>query len=242
MTDPNGIYTSPRVLFWLAVLGLYGTMEGVGRLVRHIPPLYRYLKARWRSSARDTDFYYSYRESGYIIMPGGTDYVSSRRERVVALKHIEDVPFTYKWTGEGTITEELYPDTYTLEDLPRVVGQSSSRKRVKFGKALEKGDDAEYTVLLKCKQIGKGPEPLLSSLCHHRVDELLLRVAFPENLLPDQVVYIMRNADGIEKSRELIKEKDRLTGEFHKLIRYAEPHASHVLEWQGISTTKEARA
>ena len=242
MTDLNGIYSSPKVLFWLTLLGLYGTVEGVGRLVQHVPPLYRNLIARWRSTTRDTDFYYSYRESGYIIMPGGTDFVNSRRERVVALKRIDDVPFTYKWSGEGMITEELYPDTYTLEDLPRVVGQILSRKRVKFGTPLEKGEVAEYTVLLKCKQNGNGPEPFLSSLCHHRVDELLLRVAFPENLLPDQVVYIMRNADGIEKSRELIKEKDRLTGEFHKLIRYAEPHASHVLEWQGISTTKEARA
>jgi len=200
------------------------------------------LMARWRSGTHDTDYYFSYRESGYIIMPGGTDYVNSRRERVVALKRIEDVPFTYNWTGEGTITEELYPDTYTLENLPRVAGQSSSRKRVKFGIALEKGKVAEYTVLLKCKQNGKGPEPFLSSLCHHRVDELLLRVAFPENLLPDQVIYIKRNADGIEKSRELIKERDRLTGEFRKLIRYPEPHAAHVLEWQGISITKEARA
>jgi hypothetical protein len=242
MTDLNEIYSSPKVLFWLTLLGLYGTAEGLGRLVRHVLPIFQNLMARWRSGTHDTDYYFSYRESGYIIMPGGTDYVNSRMERVVALKRIEDVPFRYKWTGEGTITEELYPDTYTLEDLPRVIGQSSSRKRVKFGKALEKGEVAEYTVLLKCKQIGKGPEPLLSSLCHHRVDELLLRVAFPANLLPDHVVYIKRNADGIETSRELIKERDRLTGEFRKLIKYAEPHASHVLEWQGISATKEARA
>jgi hypothetical protein len=242
MTDPNGIYTSPGVLFWLAVLGLYGTVEGVIRLVRHIPPLYRYLKARWRNNTHDTDFYFSYRENGYVVMPGGTDYVNSRRERVVALKRIEDVPFTYQWTGEGTITEELFPDIYTLEDLPRITGQRAMRKHIKFGTPLEKGKVAEYTVVLKCKQDGRPPEPFLQSRSSHRVDELLLRVAFPANLLPDQVVYIKRNADGIELSRESIKERDRLTGEFRKLIKYAEPHASHVLEWQGISTKNEARA
>jgi hypothetical protein len=242
MTDLNEIYSSPKVLFWLTLLGLYGTAEGLGRLVRHVLPLFQNLMARWRSGTHDTDYYFSYRENGYIIMPGGTDYVNSRRERVVALKRIEDVPFTYKWSGEGTITEELFPDTYTMEDLPRVAGQRATRKHIKFGTPLEKGEVAEYTVLLKCKQDGRGPEPFLRSKSSHRVDELLLRVAFPANLMPDHVVYIKRNADGIELSRESIKERDRLTGEFRKLIKYAEPHASYVLEWQGISTTKEARA
>jgi hypothetical protein len=213
----------------------------MSRLVRQVPPLYRNLKARWRNNAHDTDFYFSYRENGYIIMPGGTDFVNSRMERVVALKRLEGVPFTYKWTGEGQITEELFPDAYTLEDLPRIAGQILSRKRIKFGTALEKGKTAEYTVLLKCKQDGRGPEPFLSSKCHHRVDELLLRVAFPANLLPDHVVYVKRNADGIEIGRESIKERDRLTGEFRKLIKYAEPHVAHVLEWRTISTTTRER-
>jgi len=242
MTDLNGIYSSPKVLFWLTVLGLYGTIEGVGRLVRQVPPFFRNLRARWRSNAHDTDFYFSYRESGYVIMPGGIDFVGTRRERVVALKRIEDVPYTYSWSGEGTIAEELFPDTYTLEVIPRAAGQTLSRRRIKFGTSLEKGKVAEYTVLLKCKQTGKAPEPFLSSRSPHRVDELLLRVVFPADLLPDQVVYIKRNADGMEIHRESIKERDRLTGEFRKLIKYAEPHVSHVLEWQGISTATEMRA
>jgi hypothetical protein len=170
-------------------------------------------------------------------MPGGTDFVSSRLERIVALRRIEGVPYTYKWSGEGTITEELFPDTYTLEKIPRTTGQTLSRRRIKFGTSLEKGKVAEYTVVLKCKQTGRAPEPFLSSRSPHRVDELLLRVVFPANLLPDQVVYLKRNADGVEIHREPIKERDRLTGEFRKLIKYAEPHVAHVLEWQGISTT-----
>jgi hypothetical protein len=64
---------------------------------------------------------------------------------------------------------------------------------------------------------------------------LLLRVVFPANLLPEQVVYIKRDADGLEVHRETIKDRDRLTGEFRKLIKFAEPHFAHVLEWQGIS-------
>lgn len=241
MADLNGLYSSPKVLFWLTVLGLYGTAEGVGRLFRQLPPLFRKANNRWRSKAHDTDFYYSYRESGYIILPGGLDFVSSRRERVVALKRLEDVPFTYRWTGEGVVTEELFPEAYTLEDMPRISGQNQTRKRIKFGTALEKGKEAEYTILLKCKQTGRGPEPFVNAKSPHRVDELLLRVVFPSNLLPDSVVYVKRNADGVEIHRESIKERDRLTGEFRKLIKYAEPHVAHSIEWQSTSTVEQAR-
>jgi hypothetical protein len=111
---------------------------------------------------------------------------------------------------------------------------------VRFAKPLEKGQTAEYTVLLKCRQDGKEPEPFLSSLCPHRVDELVLRVVFPADLVPDQVTYIQRNADGSEISRESIKEMDRLTGEFRKIIKFAEPYVAHVLEWND-SPKKEAR-
>lgn len=231
MVDWNAIYSSPKVLFWLTAFGLYGTGEGMGRLVRNIPPMVRNIAARWKNHAHDTDYYFSYRESGYIIMPGGTDFVNSRRERVVALKHLDHVPLVYSWSGHGKITEELFPETYRMDEVPRVAGQTISRKWVKFTPPLEKGKSTEYTVLLKCKQDGKAPESFLSSQCHHRVDELLLRVVFPRDLVPSQVVYLKRNADGVETHRETIKELDRLTGEFRKLVKYAEPHVQHVLEW-----------
>jgi hypothetical protein len=85
MTDLNGLYSSPKVLFWLTALGLYGTAEGIGRLVNKVPPLYRKIRNQMRSKAHDTAFYYSYRESGYNVMPGGEVFINSRRERVVAV-------------------------------------------------------------------------------------------------------------------------------------------------------------
>ncbi len=213
MPDLNAIYSSPKVLFWIGVLGLYGTVEGVGRIVRHVPPLYRRAMNGFRSKAHDTAFYYAYRENGYIVMPGGSEFISSRRERVVAVRRIEEVPYTYAWSGEGEMKSELFPSTFVMSDLPRIAGQKRERKSIKFDAALEKGKMTEYTILLHCTQTGKAPEPFLSSRSPHRVDELLMRVVFPANLLPENVVYLKRNADGIEVHREAIKERDRLTPE-----------------------------
>lgn len=232
MTNLNQLYTSTSVLFWMTALGLYGTGEGLGRLVTKTPILYRNVVHKLRSKTHDRDFYFAYRESGYIVMPGGNDFVNSRRERIVAAKHLEDIPISYLWSGEGTISEELFPDSLRIEELPRIIGQDRVRKRLRFAKALERGEELEYTLLIKCKQNGKAPEPYLSAKSAHRVDELLLRVVFPANLVPEQVVYVRRNPDGIETHRETIKERDRLTGEFRKLIKFAEPHVEHVIEWQ----------
>ncbi|HEY4354279.1 MAG TPA: hypothetical protein VGN16_00915 [Acidobacteriaceae bacterium] len=231
MSSLNDLYTSTKVLFWLGIAGAYGVAEAVGRAVRHAPPLYRRVKSSLRSKAHDTDFYFLYRESGYIVLPGGIEFISARRERVVALKRLEEVPLRYLWTGEGEVTEELYPESFRIQDLPQGVGEGPQR-RIRFEKPIEKGKDIEYTLLLNCKRTGRMPEPFLSSKCPHRVDELLLRVVFPANLLPDKVFYIRRNADDVEVHREQIKERDRLTGEFRKLIKYAEPHEAHMLVWQ----------
>ncbi len=231
MATPPDVYSSPKVLFFLAVAGAYGVIEAVGRGFRHLPPLYRKLTLSMRSKAHDTDFYYSYRESGYIVLPGGNEFMNSRRERVVALKRLEEVPFRYHWTGQGTVTEELYPEEFRIHNLQAGTGQGPQR-RIRFDHALEKGKEAEYTLLLKCKRTGGAPHPFLSSSSPHRVDELLLRVVFPANLLPEKVFYVRRNADDVEIHREPIKERDRLTGEFRKLIKYAEPHESHMLVWQ----------
>src|ERR1019366_4046643 len=120
MIDLTALYSSQKVLFWLAVLGLYGTCEGVGRLVKGLPPLFRRINNHLRSKTHDVDYFFAYRESGYVVMPGGSDFVNSRRERVVAVKRLEGVPFTYRWSGDGAIEEELFPDSYSLETLPRV--------------------------------------------------------------------------------------------------------------------------
>jgi hypothetical protein len=72
----------------------------------------------------------------------------------VALKRIEVVPFTYRWSGEGSITEELFPDTFKLEKLEKLVGQTLTRRRIRFESPLDKGKEAEYTMVLKCKQDG----------------------------------------------------------------------------------------
>ncbi len=232
MPSPTPFYSSPQVLFWLAILGLYGTIEGVLRLVRCIPKWYRSLRNSLQSKVHDTEFYYSYRETGYIVMPGGTEFVNSRRERIVPIRRLEQVPLNYGWSGEGDISEELFPGSFRIETLSRIPGQrTTQRKMIKFDSPRERGQEVEYTLLLKCKRTGKAPEPYLSMKSPHRVDEMLLRVVFPANLLPDQVFYVRRNEDGIEQHREAIKERDALTGEFRKLIRFAEPHHQHVLEW-----------
>jgi hypothetical protein len=236
MLDLSSLYSSPKLLFSLAVAGAYGVIEAIGRAFRHLPPLYRRIQNRFRSHVHDTEFYYSYRESGYIIMPGGDEFVNSRRDRVVAVKRIEEVPFRYTWTGQGEVQEELFPAPYQIRQLPGGTGQGP-QKRIRFDSPLEKGKEAEYTLLLKCKRTGKAPEPYLSSRSGHRVDELLLRVVFPANLLPEKVFYVRRDADEIEVHREQIKERDRLTGEFRKLIKYAEPHQAHIIEWQGSATS-----
>jgi hypothetical protein len=240
MPDLSTFYSSPKVLFWLSLAGAYGVLEAIGRFFRHVPPLYRSLRARLRGRGHDTEFYYSYRESGYIIMPGGNEFVNSRRERVVAVKKLEEVPFQYTWTGEGEVQEELFPDTYEIRQLAGGTGQKP-QKRVRFDATLEKGRETEYTILLKCKRTGREPQPFLSSRSSHRVDELLLRVVFPANLLPERVFYIRRNSDEIEVHREQIKERDRLTGEFRRLVKYAEPHESHIIEWQGSSAAEERK-
>jgi len=231
MPEP-AIYSSAKVLFWMTALGLYGTAEGVGRLVKGAPVVWRKLRHRMRSHAHDTEFYFSYRESGYIIMPGGDMYLNSRREKIVALRRLEEVPLSYDWSGQGVVKEELFPSEFSLVDAPRLTGQRRVRKRVKFSTPIEKGGSAEYVLLLRCSKMGTPPGPYLGSRCSHRVDELLLRVVFPEDMRPDKVFYIQRNADGVELSKETITEFDHLTGEFQKFIKDAEPHVDYMIEWQ----------
>lgn len=239
MNTPPGIYTSAKALFWLGVAGAYGIVEAIIRAVRHLPPLYRNIARKLRSKAHDTDFYFSYRESGYIIQPGGNDFMNSRRDRLVALKRLEEVPFRYNWTGQGAVREEIFPESYRIQNLPCGTG-SGPQRRIRFDKPLEKGKEAEYTLLLHCTRTGRAPEPFLSSKSHHRVDELLLRVVFPANLLPEKVFYVRRNADDVEVHREQIKERDPLTGEFRKIIKYAEPHEGHMLVWH-FNEAQQAR-
>lgn len=226
-----GIYTSAKVLFWLGVAGAYGIVEAIGRAVRHLPPLYRKMMGKLRAKAHDSDFYFSYRENGYIIQPGGNEFMNSRRERIIALKRLEEVPFRYHWTGQGMVKEEIFPQSFRIQNLPSGTGYGPQR-RIRFDRPLEKGRETEYTLLLYCTRTGRAPEPFLSSRSPHRVDELLLRVVFPVNLLPEKVFYVRRNADDVEVHREQIKERDPLTGEFRKIIKYAEPHEAHMLVWE----------
>jgi hypothetical protein len=155
------------------------------------------------------------------------------------MKKLEEIPIAYNWSGQGAVREELFPAGFDLIEPPRVKGQRNVRKRIRFGKPLDKGDVAEYSLLLRCTQTGRAPEPFLGISTSHRVDELVMRVVFPANLCPNQVFYIKRNADGVEVHKETIAERDDLTGEFRKVIRYAEPHISHVLEWTPVQQPEE---
>lgn len=223
-------FSDPTV--WLAVLGTYGAIEASLRLVRAIPKWAGELKRKWQYRLLDKDFYFNKRESGYRVLEDGTTYLHVRRETVVALKTITEIPVSYSWTGEGTTAETVSPSKYRLEDVPRIKGQTRIRKKLVLDAPLGKGKSVTYTFEVKCTRTGKPPETFLGSLSSHRVDDLMLRVIFPIGGVPSKVFYAERDADGNELVKEPVSDVDPISGEFRRRIPFARPHIHHILEWE----------
>jgi hypothetical protein len=228
----SSLYSSAKVLFWLTVFGAYGFFDGIFQAIKYIPRLWRTLQTKWRNRSTDTDYYYAYRESGYRVLQPAGNYWHVRKERIVALKPLSELPISYGWSGEGEITEEIVPDSYALVNLPKVIGHALVRKRIMLNPPLEKGQSAEYNFILRCKQTGRAPDPFLSSRSSHRVDVLLLRVVFAPSLNPQKVYYVKRNSDMAEVTKERLQDTDFLTGEYKKQIDYPEPNLYHRIEWE----------
>ena len=229
---PVGISSSPKLLLTLAILGAYGAIEGVCRLVRVVPVWWKRLKGWWRSKTRDEEFYFVSRETGVFMDPDAKRFHYVRQEKVRAIKHVERIPISYRWSGTGTITPRVIPDCHILEDSPRGVGQISTTKRLILHPPLEKSKEAEYYFILDCEIGDRAPEPYVSSATSHRVDKLIIRAVFPYNQIPRRVFYIERDADGFERVKEELKLPDILTGEFRKQVLYAEPHIRYILQWE----------
>ena len=162
--------------------------------------------ALWASqmaqSLTETDYYYSYRESGYRVMLPDGHYWHVRRERVVAMGKLYDMGLSYSWSGEGTTEESIAPDSFSVTNLPSIPGHKLSRRRITFNPPLEQGQSAEYTFIVRCKQTGQPPAPFLSTRSSHRVDVLVLRVVFAPGIEPKKVDYVKRNTqlEGYERT------------------------------------------
>ncbi len=230
--DPPSLYSSTKVLFWLTVLGTYGAVEAVLKAIKFAPRVWRYGLARWHNRSTETDYYYSYRESGYRVMLPDGHYWHVRRERVVAMGKLYDMGLSYSWSGEGTTEESIAPDSFSVTNLPSIPGHKLSRRRITFNPPLEQGQSAEYTFIVRCKQTGQPPAPFLSTRSSHRVDVLVLRVVFAPGIEPKKVDYVKRNTQLEEVTRERLPHKDFLTGEYRKQIDYPEPHIYHRIEWE----------
>lgn len=230
--DLSSFYSSPRVLFWLTVAGAYGLAEAILRAIHGLPKLWIAVVAKWHNRSIDKDYYYAYRESGYRILNPGNQFLHIRSEKIIALKHLEEMPISFNWSGEGEVKEKVIPESLKTVTLAKVPGYSTSRRRISLTPPLEKGQSTEYTYVVECKQIGKPPEPFLGSRSSHRVDVLVLRVVFPPTSKPKNVFYVKRNADLVEVDREHLKDVDHLTGAYSKRIEFAEPHLHHRIEWE----------
>lgn len=214
----------------LGALGAPSTIYHAGRWLRRFWHT-RFLRFRYRSI--HNDFYYKSRDFGYRVMEDGVTYLSVRRETIVPLKdNVEGVTVFYRWTGNGTVTECVSPNTVRIKDAPKILGKLSTRRIITFEGGLEKGKEYSYTISLSCQAKNGQPESFLSSQSSRRVDNLILRVAFPIDKRPEHVTYRMLDSDGNEKESSTVELGDPLTGEYRKHIRYPRPSFEHRIEWE----------
>lgn len=219
-------------MLFLSILGAYGGIEAIFKLVRYTPRAYRALIARWQNRSAEKDYYYKYRETGYMICSDKVSFHHVRRETVVAMKKLQEVPIRYVWSGTGGTTERLIPPNYKIEDVTKAPGQTGIRKRIIFDKMLEKREEASYNFIVDCQVTGAPPETFLGSISSHRVDELVLRVVFPRDAIPQDIHYVRRNHDLQEFHREPVDSVDYLTGEVRKRIMAPQLHMYHRIEWE----------
>jgi len=225
-------YASAKVLFVLAVLGAWGAIDAALKAYKYVPRAYRWLHWRWYNRQIDKDFYFKYREAAYRIAPGKTQFLYVRKETVVALQELKEIPVSYRWTGDGKITEQVLPGNLHLTDAQRVKGQINTRKRIQVNDGLAKGEEITYTFVVRCQAGTKEPEPFLGSESSHRVDRLVLRAVFPVGEQPGTVYCVEHNADKIEIRRSQIEEYDYINGEYRVEIFQPRAHITYSIEWE----------
>jgi hypothetical protein len=220
------------IVIW-GVLGAYGAIEAFFRLLHGAPKLWYSVSYRWRNRQLGNNFYYKFREASYRIFPEGRRFLYIRRETVVSTKNeLTEVPFSYRWTGDGTVTQSIIPGSFKLADAPRIRGQSSQRKSVQFDKPLAKKEEQTYTITLDCSATGKMPEDFLGSTSSHRVDQLVMRVIFPLERLPKLIFCVSLDKDGHEISRQAAPAIDPITGECRYEIMRPEAHTVYQIDWE----------
>jgi hypothetical protein len=219
------------IVIW-GLLGAYGAVEAFFRLLRGIPRIFAWVGYHWRNRNLAKNFYYKYREGAYRISPDGRSYLYVRKEIVVALERLTEIPISFRWTGEGSADVTIQPDSFTLADAARVRGQNRTRKLIRPNTELKKHDTADYTFTVKCAVTGNQPENFLGSQSSHRVDELVLRVIFALARMPAHVWHVVQDQDGREISRQAIDRYDPITGEYRRHIKRPDAHLIYVLEWE----------
>lgn len=218
------------IVIW-GLLGTYGAVEAFFRLLKGVPKAFNWVRYHWRNRHLAKDFYYKRREYAYRIGADQRTYLHMRRETVVALQRITEIPVSFRWTGEGEVETSIEPGTFSLVDAARIKGQTRTRKLIRPDTALEKRGTAEYTFTVKCTVNGKQPESFLGSQSSHRIDELILRVIFGLSHMPNHVWFVVQNPDGQETLREVIDRCDPITGEYRKLVKRPDAHLIYILEW-----------
>ncbi|SRR6266851_3733832 len=217
---------------WLGILGALGAPSSVWKTVRWVGKLWNTSLIRLRHPAILKDFYYRSRDFGYRVMEDGITYVSVRREEIVSLSTLESVPLNYRWTGSGEVAERIEPNHLEIKDRPKIIGKLGIRRSVFFEKALDKGQESTFIVVLTCKAVNGQPENMIATSTARRVDKLVLRVAFPLNNRPSHVTYRLLDSDGVEIAKATLECSDFLTGEYRKEISYPKPFFEHRIEWE----------
>lgn len=218
---------------YLGILGAVGAPATIYHAVKWIIRFWHTTLLQVRHPSIHKDFYYKSRDFGYRVMEDGATFLNVRREVLVPLaKNLTSVPLNYRWTGTGEITEDVSPNTVTIEDAPKIMGKMGARRSVHFQGGLEKGKEYSYTLILSCRATSHQPESFLASGSSRRVDSLILRVAFPIDNRPNHVTYRVLDSDGTEKERLALELSDPLTGEYRKEISYPRPFFEHRIEWE----------
>jgi len=220
-------------LTYLAILGALGAPGTFVQVWRWLLRFWNTTLLQIRHPAVLKDFYFTTRDFGYRILEDGKTYLNVRRETVVSkVKGLDSIPFNYKWSGSGEITEEIEPASLTIRDRPKIAGKTATRKSVFFEQPLDKRQKCSFTLNVYCVATVRQPEPFVSSASSRRVDKLILRVAFPLSAFPARVAYRVLDVDGSEKYRKTLDCSDYLTGEYRIEIKYPKPFYEHRIEWE----------
>jgi hypothetical protein len=208
---------------------------------------------RYRNRHARQDFYYKERLMCYRLLEDGQTCWQLRIDEVVPLReNLTSVPLGYGWTGEGDVTEDV-----------KVLAPSDRTGNVRVGTPAYGGRFNRYLYCdinpkipkrwlfwkqesckvqfdVRAKPIQKKPEPFLASRSEHRVDKLVLRVAFRLDRIPAQVVFRVLNNMNENQEPQKVLEPDPFTGEFAVVVNGARPHVRYYIGWVDADNANNA--